>query len=449
MQRWVLTIGALSLGLFGLTSTATAQNGEDDDPECDSRFEEEGECGTPNQSGGGAANSSVLVNRTDRGETYQFGDDYDNDGVEDNLDNCVRDSNPDQLEADGDSVGDICDNCVQTANEQQSDIDGTEKGDACDPDMDGDQVLDEADNCPNIPNPAIDGTQPDLDENGGGDACDSDIDGDGVPNADDPCPASAEITDPSNTSPGSKCFPDKDGDGIPDATDVCVRVYDPKQPDTDGDGRGSRCDPDRDGDSVQNVRDNCVQTPNAGQVDGDRDGDGTVCDEDFCYVVAGDESSCLDPEEPLDVYSPEKVGETGKWVELPLYANRRNQAMEYHWKLKGAPEGSQAVVENRKGTVSVSSPFEYQYTERDVPRFEPDKPGKYEFQLEVEPVFEDRVSGETDERATHTVPIRVEGESMRTQGGCGANVAAGDRPVSAALWMFLLGLVGLVSRRRR
>lgn len=445
MRRWILTIGAFSLGLLGWTSTAAAQS---DDGECDSRVEE---CGTPDKSGGGAANSSVLVNRTDRGESYQFGDDYDNDGIEDNLDNCVRVSNPDQLDADGDGFGNLCDNCVQTPNELQSDIDGDGKGDACDPDMDGDQVKNEVDNCPKIPNPTIDGVQPDLDGNGVGDACDPDIDGDGVPNADDPCPASAEITDPADTSPGSKCFPDKDGDAIPDATDNCVRVYNPKQGNMDGDDLGDRCDPDIDGDSVQNVRDNCVQTPNEAQVDGDRDGLGNACDNDFCYVVAGDESSCLDPEEPLDVYSPEKVGETGEPIELPLYANRRNQPMEYHWKLKSAPEGSQAVIQNRKGTVSVSSPFKYEYTEGDVPQFEPDQPGTYEFQVEVQPVFEDRVSGKTEYKkpVTHTVPVRVEGEPTRAAGGCGANVASGDRPVSAALWMFLFGFAGLLWRRRR
>jgi len=451
MKRLAIAIGTLTLGLIGWGTAATAQSDDDqsDGGECDSRVEE---CGTPNKSGGGgnAGGASVLVDRTDRGETYQFGDDFDDDGAEDNVDNCPRTSNPDQLDADGDGFGDACDNCGDTPNESQSDIDGDGTGDACDSDIDGDGVPNGSDNCTEIPNPTIDGEQPDLDGNGEGDACDPDIDGDGVPNLEDPCPASAEITDPSNTEPGSTCFPDKDGDGIPDAGDNCVRVFNPDQANMNGNDLGNRCDPDIDGDTIQNIRDNCVQVQNAEQLDGDRDGVGNACDDNFCFVVAGDQSNCLDPEDPLDVYSPEVTGNTGEQVDLRLFANRQNQAMKYTWRLKSAPEGSRAVVRNREGTVSVSSPFEYQYTEGDVPHFEPDLPGTYEFQVEVEPVFEDRVSGRTDERATHTMPIRVEGEpqaATRSGGGCGATVAPGERPVTGAFWLFVLGVGGLLWRR--
>ena len=49
---------------------------------------------------------------------------------------------------------------------------------------DGDGIMNNADNCPTIPN----GAQVDTDSDGTGDECDDDLDGDGVLNADDNCP---------------------------------------------------------------------------------------------------------------------------------------------------------------------------------------------------------------------------------------------------------------------
>lgn len=98
--------------------------------ECDNNF---GECGTPEQSGGGGnGGRSVLVQATDLGDTYQNADDYDDDGIEDNADNCVRDSNPNQLDSDGDGIGDMCDNCLYVYNPNQSDSNNNGKGNACD-----------------------------------------------------------------------------------------------------------------------------------------------------------------------------------------------------------------------------------------------------------------------------------------------------------------------------
>ena len=74
--------------------------------------------------------------------------DFDDDGIEDALDNCPRDSNPAQEDADGDGTGDACERIES--------------------DRDGDGVPDGSDNCPDNANPG----QEDSDGDGSGDACD-------------------------------------------------------------------------------------------------------------------------------------------------------------------------------------------------------------------------------------------------------------------------------------
>ncbi|MBW1811969.1 MAG: hypothetical protein JRJ87_27540, partial [Deltaproteobacteria bacterium] len=57
-----------------------------------------GMCGTPDESGGspcvdgvcagcGCGCGSILIANTDLGDTYQYADDYDEDGIEDDYDN--------------------------------------------------------------------------------------------------------------------------------------------------------------------------------------------------------------------------------------------------------------------------------------------------------------------------------------------------------------------------
>jgi hypothetical protein len=77
-------------------------------------------------------------------------------------------------------------------------------------DIDGDGVLDESDNCPDVSNP----NQNDGDGDGVGNACDD----------------------------GSTTPTDTDNDGVPDASDNCPDVPNSGQGDSDGDGIGNRCD---------------------------------------------------------------------------------------------------------------------------------------------------------------------------------------------------------------
>ncbi len=196
--------------------------------------------------------------------------DADNDGICDQLDNCVAMSNPDQADCDGDGVGDLC--------ELDSDADGVP--DACDVctgndttgDTDGDGICDDIDNCVVVAN----SDQADCDGDGEGDLCESDSDADGVPDACDVCT-------------GSDTIGDTDGDGICDDIDNCVVVANSDQADCDGDGEGDLCEADDDSDGVPDACDVCT----GDDTTGDTDGDGICDDIDNCLFTSNpDQADC-------------------------------------------------------------------------------------------------------------------------------------------------------------
>lgn len=78
-------------------------------------------------------------------------------------------NNPDYTVADidKDGVADVLDNCVSQTNPDQLDVNGNGRGDACD-DFDKDGLINSNDNCPNQPNR----DQLDIDGDGIGDVCD-------------------------------------------------------------------------------------------------------------------------------------------------------------------------------------------------------------------------------------------------------------------------------------
>jgi len=57
--------------------------------------------------------------------------DLDGDEIGDACDNCPNSPNADQSDGDGDGVGDVCDNCPDISNADQADVDGNGVGDAC------------------------------------------------------------------------------------------------------------------------------------------------------------------------------------------------------------------------------------------------------------------------------------------------------------------------------
>ena len=240
--------------------------------------------------------------------------DADDDGVPDALDNCLEESNADQLDSDDDGEGDACDtdidgdgtdndddafpndpaeqsdsdedglgdnadNCPEAGNADQLDSDDDGEGDACDTDDDGDGVLDEDDNCPGL---VTDNTT-DTDDDGHGDACDVDDDDDGVLDEADNCPLTANVgqADTDDDSAGDACDDDDDGDSVLDGDDNCPELATTDTTDTDDDGHGDACDVDDDDDGVLDEADNCPLTANVGQADTDDDNEGDACDDDI------------------------------------------------------------------------------------------------------------------------------------------------------------------------
>jgi MYXO-CTERM domain-containing protein len=409
-----------------------------------------GACGTPQTSGGApcvggncsgcGGGGSILLNNTDTGDTYQYTDDYDQDGRADDVDNCPFVANPSQTDSDGDGHGDSCDNCAAAANKDQLDHDGDGMGDTCDPDADNDGLANAQDNCPLVPNP----NQGDINKDGAGDVCDADADGDGVPNAKDNCPLVANPTQ-KQSDPGvygDACDNDQDKDGIDDSKDNCPAVFNQDQADTNKNNLGDACDPDRDSDGVANEKDNCPLLSNPDQVDSDRDGVGDACSSKFCFVVDGDQANCLDPKVTFRVYSPETRVQTGEATRLRLFANRENTAIKYTWIVKQRPDGSSSTVQNPKGTVRLSTPYEYHYVKGNVATFTADEPGVYKVQLNGELVFADGLNANFPRTHSYVVTITAEGRSIS-----GCSVAGGS--ANAGLALVLLGLLGLVVARRR
>lgn len=202
--------------------------------------------------------------------------DMDGDGVPDDIDNCPETPNPDQLDLDGDGAGDACDECLDDPFKIEPGICGCGESDS---DGDGDGTPDCIDDCPNDPGkiePGICGCG----------VSDSDGDGDGTPDCFDSCP-----NDPLKIEPGicgcGVADIDGDGDGTPDCFDLCPN--DPLKIEPGACGCGVP-DIDSDNDGTPDCLDGCPEDPlkisegvcGCGTPDTDTDLDGTPDCIDYC-----------------------------------------------------------------------------------------------------------------------------------------------------------------------
>ena len=176
-------------------------------------------------------------------------------------------------DADDDQIPDDRDECPFLP----EDFDGFEDSDGClDPDNDNDLIPDADDRCPNDTAEEF----RDEDEDGCTDPM-RDGDGDGVEDGEDGCPAQPEDRDGHQDDDGCP-EPDNDGDEVLDAQDQCPTEAEDRDGHQDEDG----CpDPDNDGDGVPDANDAC---PNDAE---DRD---EHEDDDGCPDVDNDRDGVLD-----------------------------------------------------------------------------------------------------------------------------------------------------------
>ena len=179
---------------------------------------------------------------------------------------------PQSPDIDGDGILNEEDQCPT----KPEDMDGFEDADGCpDLDNDADGILDAEDKCPLKPE--------DIDKHQDGDGCpDPDNDNDGILDGDDRCPLEPEDKDAFEDEDGCPDL-DNDLDGVPDTDDLCPQRAEDKDGFDDTDG----CpDPDNDGDGILDVKDKCPLKPGVVSEEGcpikDRDKDGIPDDKDKC-----------------------------------------------------------------------------------------------------------------------------------------------------------------------
>lgn len=191
-------------------------------------------------------------------------------------------------DSDEDGIVDNDDECPEIP----EDIDQWQDEDGCpDEDNDEDGIADVSDACPNNPE------DPDSFEDE--DGCpDPDNDEDGILDVDDACPMIAEDMDGFEDEDG--CIDDNDGDGIADVDDACPEI--PEDMDGFEDEDGCRDDNDGDGIADWDGTDQCPDVPE--DMDGFEDEDGCIDDNDKDGIADVDDQ-CPNEAETINGYLDE------------------------------------------------------------------------------------------------------------------------------------------------
>ncbi len=196
-------------------------------------------------------------------------------------------------DADSDAIANFNDNCPINANPSQLDTDSDGLGNACDLDDDNDGMPDSFEILYGL-NPLLK-TDANLDPDGDGifnlqefllDTdplvlnIDLDLDGDAIVDTADNCPdiANADQLDHDMDNLGNACDPDDDGDGITDIFETNFNL-DPL------DGVDATLDPDQDG--LNNYQEFLLETdPHTINAETDPDADGIINTKDNCPLIA-------------------------------------------------------------------------------------------------------------------------------------------------------------------
>lgn len=131
---------------------------------------------------------------------------------------------PGSPDRDGDGVDDRVDNCITQANPEQEDADGDSQGDLCDEDDDDDGITDMLDTVPDIDGMMMVSRALDTDNDGLPNSDDPDDDNDGVPDERDRLPL-----DTDNDGLPNRSDTDDDNDGVADGTERAAGT-DPHHP---------------------------------------------------------------------------------------------------------------------------------------------------------------------------------------------------------------------------
>ncbi len=195
----------------------------------------------------------------DRFSLPETATDWDGDGINDRVDNCITIANTAQWDNDEDGIGNKCDQDIDgdgysNSFEKQAGFSlwlATEYPDGQD-DFDGDGVSDKDDLCPTVAS----SVHWDKDKDGIGNRCDDDIDGDGYSNLLE----KAASTKPWDASDHPSGKDDSDRDGVKNQFDNCPDFANSSQWDKDNDGVGNECDDDIDGDGFHNYEERQANT---------------------------------------------------------------------------------------------------------------------------------------------------------------------------------------------